>query len=367
MGHRRHRPQPAGQAVPRLRQALLLLHDDGLHAGPEPGFLHQGLERQPHGVILQLHLFGDLPHGNPLLFQGRGRQFAQPRRHGQSHHQLDRRHGHDLPDQHRRQRRPPPLRAASLAELRPQIRQTRRGSHVRLPHEREEEQHRRHERGEPAALPRAGHGGPRDLRIRQPLPVRGQFRLQRLGELRSRQTLGFLPLGGGRLGDLQRVVLGRHPQDGQQPEDPRIVRSGGQRRLGRALPLPLHRGHGRRIGILLQLELPGQRPEDHHLRQPQRDVGGGQETRRRSRTGTVQRAEHRSRLLHRRPYGHLHAAHLAAFVDGPAGRYALRQYRTCEIARRRPFGRLQQAVQQGLVAEPARHVHLLAQRSGREG
>ena len=188
-----------------------------------------------------------------------------------------------------------------------------------------------------------------------------------LGELRSRQTLGFLPLGGGRLGDLQRVVLGRHPQDGQQPEDPRIVRSGGQRRLGRALPLPLHRGHGRRIGILLQLELPGQRPEDHHLRQPQRDVGGGQETRRRSRTGTVQRAEHRSRLLHRRPYGHLHAAHLAAFVDGPAGRYALRQYRTCEIARRRPFGRLQQAVQQGLVAEPARHVHLLAQRSGREG
>ena len=258
-------------------------------------------------------------------------------------------------------------RAASLAELRPQIRQTRRGSHVRLPHEREEEQHRRHERGEPAALPRAGHGRPRDLRIRQPLPVRGQLRLQRLGELRSRQTLGFLPLGGGRLGDLQRVVLGRHPQDGQQPEDPRIVRSGGQRRLGRALPLPLHRGHGRGIGILLQLELPGQRPEDHHLRQPQRDVGGGQETRRRSRTGTVQRAEHRSRLLHRRPYGHLHAAHLAAFVDGPAGRYALRQYRTCEIARRRPFGRLQQAVQQGLVAEPARHVHLLAQRSGREG
>ena len=36
---------------------------------------------------------------------------------------------------------------------------------------------------------------------------------------------------------------------------------GGQRRLGRALPLPLHRGHGRRIGILLQLELPGKGPK----------------------------------------------------------------------------------------------------------
>ncbi|MFR6633944.1 MAG: hypothetical protein ACLUQ6_01840 [Alistipes onderdonkii] len=95
------------------------------------------------------------------------------------------------------------LCAAILAELRPEIRQTRRGRHVRLPHERKEKQYRRNERIESAAISRTGYGRSCDIWVRRPLPVRGEFRLQWFGELRSRQTLGLLPFGRCGMGHLE--------------------------------------------------------------------------------------------------------------------------------------------------------------------
>ncbi len=112
-----------------------------------------------------------------------------------------------------------------------------------------------------ASLPyrAAGPRRTRHLRLRQTLPDRSQLRLQRLGELRSGQTLRILPVGGRGLGDFERAVLEGDQGTGQPVQTPRFVRAGRQRRdlegLCGPLPLPHDRRHGTGLRRLYRQQL----------------------------------------------------------------------------------------------------------------
>ena len=241
-------------------------------------------------------------------------------------------------------RRPPRRRPALLLS----------GKHHRIGRRQLDERHRQ-------ALPKPF--GPLHLRLQGHLLPRPELRSERFGELPERQAVRILP-GRGRGMGTHAVRVHEADQVDRVHEDPRLVRSGGQRPHQQpALPLPDdHQGDDRHyaVGRLGRTDR-GARGR----RQPH--VGEGQEARHRSRPPPFRRTVHHDRrLLPRPPRRHLPAARADSRLRG-RDHHALRQRRRHDLLGRRRQLRVFPAHRQERALHPARQLHPLEEQDRQLG